>query len=107
MTKSTMIMGVMVDELSSVSFVDVCEKQGISEDVLLDMLDHGLLPEVTAPDRNIMFDVMMMNRVQSACRLQVDLGLNAPGAVLALELMDELSQLHNELAVLQRHVRGG
>lgn len=105
MVKSTMIMGMFVDDHSSVSFVDVCEKQGISEDVLLDMLEHGLLPEVIAPDKNISFDPNMINRVQSACRLQVDLGLNVPGVVLALELMDELTQLHSELSVLQRHIR--
>ncbi len=105
MVKSTMIMGVLVDDHSSVSFVDVCEKQGISEDVLLEMLEHGLLPEVISPDKNIEFDLNMITRVQSACRLQVDLGLNAPGVVLALELMDELTQLNSQLSVLQRHIR--
>lgn len=105
MAKSTMIMGMLVDDHSSVSFVDVCEKQGISEDVLLDMLEHGLLPEVIAPDRQVEFDLSMLNRIQSACRLQVDLGLNVPGVVLALELMDELEQLHSELSVLQRHIK--
>lgn len=105
MAKSTMIMGMLVDDHSSVSFVDVCEKQGISEDVLLDMLEHGLLPEVISPDRQVEFDLNMLNRIQSACRLQVDLGLNVPGVVLALELMDELEQLHSELSVLQRHIK--
>ena len=99
-------MGVMSgDEHSSVSFVDVCEKQGISEDVLLDMLEHGLLPEVTSPSNNIEFDLEMLHRIQSACRLQIELDLNVSGAVLALELMDELDQLHSELRVLKRHVR--
>ncbi|MDP3561955.1 MAG: chaperone modulator CbpM [Legionellaceae bacterium] len=104
MVKSTMIMGMLVDDQSNISFVDVCEKQGISEDVLLDMLDHGLLPEVNIPDKQLEFDLNMLNRIQSACRLQLDLGLNAPGVVLALELLDELEQLHSELSVLQRHI---
>lgn len=105
MVKSTMIMGMLVDEQSSVSFLEVCEKQGISEDVLLDMLEHGLLPEVNSTDKQVEFDLTMLNRIQSACRLQVDLGLNVPGVVLVLELMDELKQLHSELSVLKRHIK--
>ncbi len=105
MSKSTMIMGMLVDDHSHVSFLDVCEKQGISEDILLEMLEHGLLPEIISPNRQTEFDLNMLNRIQSACRLQIDLGLNVPGVVLALELMDELEQLHRELRVLRRHMK--
>jgi len=105
MSKSTIVMGVLVDDQSSISFFDLCEKQGISEDVLLDMLEHGLIPEVSMPTTHMEFDLSMINRIQSACRLQTDLGINSPGVVLALELMDELEQLHSELRVLQRHVK--
>jgi hypothetical protein len=32
--------------------------------------------------------------------------VNIPGAVLALELLDELEQIRDELQILKRHVHG-
>jgi hypothetical protein len=36
--------------------------------------------------------------------LQYDLGINAAGVVLALELMDELDSVAKELDVLKKHM---
>lgn len=105
MSKTTVTVGVLIDEQTSISFVDVCARHGISEDVLLDLLEHGLLSEVNRPSRQLVFDLNMLNRIYSACRLHDDLGINSSGVVLALELMDELEQLQGELRVLQRHLK--
>ena len=90
-------MGMLVDDESTLSFVEICEKQGISEEVLLDMLEHGLLPKVTEPNKQLEFDATMLHRISAACRLQTDLGINSPGVVLVLELIDELEESHKQL----------
>jgi len=41
-------------------------------------------------------------RVQTTLRLQRDLEVNLAGAVLALELLDEIKQLRQQVAFLQR-----
>ncbi|MDP3706338.1 MAG: chaperone modulator CbpM [Legionellaceae bacterium] len=104
MSKTTITVGVLVDEQHSVTFIDVCERQGIAEEALLELLEHGLLSEVKRPSKQLMFDLTMLNRIHSACRLHADLGINSPGIVLALELMDKLERLQSELRVLKRHV---
>ena len=104
MDDNLIVTGVLMDENTTISFVEVCQQYQISEDLLLDMLEHGLISHVTPSIKKITFDLKMLSRIQSACRLQQDLGINLPGAVLALELRDELEQLREELRVLQHYV---
>ena len=104
MNSKVIIAGVLMDEHTMISFVDVCQKCNISEAMLLDMMDHGLCNYQNRPEKIIDFDEQMLSRIQSACRLQRDLDLNLPGVVLVLELLDELTQLRNELGILQHHV---
>ena len=105
MSNKTIVSGVLMDEKTTISFVEVCQQAHISEDVLLEFLAHGLGDHTTMPTTEVFFDHSLLHRVQSASRLQHDLGINTPGVVLVLELLDELEQLRRELSILQHHVR--
>lgn len=102
MSKNTVVMGVLVDDLHEISFIEVCEQQGLPEDDLLEMLEYGLFPEFKTPSKQVTFDMLMLDRIKSANRLRQDLGINSPGVVLALELLDELELIKSELRILQR-----
>ena len=104
MTKSTIVTGMIVDEALQLTFVEICKHHAISEDTLLDMLEQGLLEEVAIPHKQLTFQGAHLTRVLSACRLHRDLGINSPGVILALELMDELEDLQQQLQILQRHI---
>ncbi len=106
MDEKTIISGVIMDERTTISFVDVCQIQHISHDNLLEMLEHGLLGHLEKPLDQMQFNITMLRRIHSACRLQTDLGINSPGAVLALELRDELENLREELSMLRRQLTG-
>ena len=103
MEKNAVVVGVLLDEYK-VSFIDVCEVYIVSEQQLLEILDHGLLPKISCASRQSEFDREMLERIIRALRLQTDLGLNAAGTVLALELLDELDTLNQELDILKRHI---
>jgi chaperone modulatory protein CbpM len=103
--KQHTLTAVIVDENTTWTFHEVCQKCHLSEVSLLDFLEHGLI-EVTSAER---FEVMEftqrhLSRIQSAQRLQHDLGVNVPGVVLALELLEELQSVRHELDILRRHV---
>lgn len=106
MADQTIIAGVLMDENTTISFVEVCQKCNISEDMLLDMIEHGLFPSSPTRYKTTYVDQRTFNRIQSACRLQQDLGINLPGVVLVMELLDELEQAREELTILQHHVSG-
>lgn len=98
------ITGVIVDETVTISITEVCHKYTLSEEALIEMIEHGLFKSPIAIEKNSQLDVTAVRRLESALRLQRDLGVNVPGAVLVLELSDELEQLRNELNFLRRYL---
>ncbi|MCP0913976.1 MULTISPECIES: chaperone modulator CbpM [Legionella] len=104
MGNKQVITGLLVDENHTVSFIEVCEKYDISEELLQGMLEQGLFSHPPKDVKNLQIDYAMVRRIQSAKRLQQDLGVNIPGVVLVLELLEELEQLRSELSILQRHM---
>ncbi len=93
-----MVTGVLMDESTTLSYADLCELLHIQDDLLNELLANGLV------NQTMTFNLSMVQRIQIAHRLQTDLGLNSPGAVLVLELLDELQALRDELSILRRHL---
>jgi len=103
MDAKTILAGVLMDENITISVVEVCQHCNISKEQLEDLIEQGLFTQVTH-SQDLKFDFIRFRRILSASRLQQDLGINTPGVVLVLELLDELTQIRNDLAILQRHV---
>ncbi len=105
MDMHTVITGVLTDdETNPVAFSQVCQRYQITNSELIELLEQGLIPEITKPSQHICFDAKMVRRIEAARRLQMDLDVNLAGVVLALELYDELERLRCEVNVLRRHV---
>jgi chaperone modulatory protein CbpM len=105
MNEHLIIQGILLnDDETTFSFTEICQQYHMPKEILLEMLEHGLISTLTTSAEKANFNQTMVKRIQSAYRLQCDLGVNSPGAVLALELLDELEQLRKELNILQRQV---
>lgn len=105
MAEPTIVAGIIVDENTTISFVDICQRCNISEEFLIDMIEHGLLHAPMKQLKNASVDQKTFSRIQSASRLQQDLDINASGVVLVMELLDELEQVRKELSILQHHLK--
>lgn len=82
------------------TLVDICERCGVAEDIVVEYVEYGIAPyngEYTADWR---FDIKALSRLQKAIRLQRDLDINLPGLALALDLLDEIQ----ELRIKQQHL---
>lgn len=105
MVKHTVVTGVVVgDHVSQISFLDICHHYAIPEDMLLELLEYGLISEIVHPTKETMLTQQHLQRILSAHRLQQDLEVNIHGAILALELMDEVKELQRQLDILRRHM---
>lgn len=104
MSKKTIVAGVLVDENMKVSFVEVCQQFDISKEMIQEMIEHGFFEDHPLQKKDALIDQRTMERMRSAQRLEQDLGINIPGVVLVLELLDELEQIRNELDILRHHV---
>lgn len=107
----------IIDETVEISLTDICQNKLINQEVLLELLEHGLIKEIQlsslflSPSNNlqsqlsnIKLNSLMLQRIISACRLKHDLGVNTEGVVIILEMQDELTALKNELDILRRHI---
>lgn len=100
-----MITGILIDDQDTLTFIEVCEQLNLSQEDLRHLLEHGIV-ECPSPRREqMLFNHTMLTRIQTAVRLQHDLGVNAPGAALALDLLDELTELRKTLRILQQHLK--
>ena len=93
----------LIDETTTYSFVEVCHKYHIREELLIEMIEQGLFPDQPTEPEQIALDQKALRRIESAFRLHRDLGINLPGVALALELLEEIEKMHKELDILRKH----
>lgn len=96
--------GILVEESDTLSIAKLCRYCSLSAEGILNMVELGVINPV---DSSISyshwkFTTTSVLRAQSALRLQRDLDVNLAGAALALELLDELKQLRQQVSYLQR-----
>ena len=106
MENNRVITGILMDEdADAISFTQACETYHIPEEFLMGLLEHGLFDTIKPPIKQANLNLHMIKRIRSARRLQDDLGVNLEGVVLAMELLDELERMRDELSILRHHVR--
>lgn len=103
MNKNTLLIGVLIEETTTISFTEVCHKYNIPKELLSDMIEQGLFPNQPTDPEHIALSQKELRRIESAFRLHRDLGINLPGVALALELLEEMEKMHKELDILRKH----
>jgi chaperone modulatory protein CbpM len=94
--------GEMLSEKNKLALQDICERCGLPETTIRAYVEEGVI-EVEGNDvARWRFSEVSMVRIQKACRLERDLGLNPAGAALALDLMAQIDELKIQIKRLQR-----
>ena len=96
--------GILVEESDSLSIAKLCRYCSLSAESILSMVELGVIDPV---DSSISYSHWKFTntsvlRAKTALRLQRDLDVNLAGAALALELLDELKLLRQQVSYLQR-----
>lgn len=87
----------VLDEDMTWGMTEICTICRVDHQLVFEMVDEGVLtPEGLSPE-TWRFDAVAIKRIQVTRRLQHDLGVNLPGAALALDLLEELEELRNRL----------
>jgi chaperone modulatory protein CbpM len=96
--------GVIVEESEHISLVKLCRYCSLPAEHVLRMVERGVIDPIdpSASYSHWQFSSTSLLRVKTALRLQRDLDVNLAGAVLALELLDEIKQLRQQVTSLQR-----
>ncbi len=98
MTSDKILHGQLVEEETVITLEELCRSCTVKTEEIIIMVEEGILDpqgEQLRPAQATEwhFHISSVKRVKTVVHLQRDLGLNLPGAALALELLDRIAEL--------------
>jgi len=100
--KPTPVSGELLEEDLELSMQELCAACELSEKQVVEMVEHGVIDPLGGEPAQWRFVGVSLRRVRITRNLQRDLGVNTPGAALALELLEELEELRARLRRLEK-----
>lgn len=94
MKKTTTRAGVV----EALSLEDLCRFCQADEAWVIELVEEGVLEPVVGPGRHLRFEGVAISRAKRARRLNRDLGINAAGIAMVLDLLDEREAIMRRLA---------
>ena len=96
-TKTTAVIGTILEEEVVLSLADLCHASQLSAERVIELAQEGIVEPIGRDPESWRFRGVSLRRIRCAQRLEQDLGVNAPGIALALDLLDELQRLRARL----------
>lgn len=93
--------GIVLDEQVELTLDDLCQACSSSTEWIIELVQEGALDPLGDEQSNWRFTGISLQRVQTARRLQHDLGINLAGIALALDLLDEIETMRARLRRLE------
>ena len=102
MAESKPLRGQIIEEETVISLDELCEHCTLQAEEVVTMVREGIIDPAGGPPESEgavrwLFHISSVRRVRTVVRLQRDLGVNLPGAALALELLDRIAELERAL----------
>jgi len=96
-TQITWIEGTVVEDEVHMSIVELSQASRTPEDLIMAWVSEGVLSPAGSSPQDWRFSGDSLRRAKTAAHLSHDLELNTPGVALALDLLDEITSLRNQL----------
>ena len=87
------IRAMLLDDTVEFSLAELCAACRVTEELVVDLVAEGIVEPLGHDRAQWRFKGLALVRVQRVLRLQQDVGVNLPGAALALDLLEELERL--------------
>lgn len=98
--KSYVFSGYIIEEEVELSLAELSRVCCVNAEWLIALVEEGIL-EPLEDGEQWRFSGASIYRARTVWRLQQDLGVNLPGAALALELLEEIDTLRARQAILE------
>ncbi len=83
----------VLDDSITYDFNELCNVCRVRDQLVYDMISEGMLTPMGDSPKSWKFSAVSIKTIQVTVRLQEDLGVNLPGAALALDLLEKLDEL--------------
>ena len=98
-TKITWIEGSVVENEVHMSIVELSHASRTPEDLIMSWVSEGVLSPTGSSPQDWRVSGDSLRRATTAAHLTHDLELNVPGVALALDLLEEITQLRARLQI--------
>jgi len=88
--------GIVIEE-DNLTLEQLCDTCGVQTDWVISLVEESIIEPKRQGHSQWCFSGASLVRVRSAHRLQRDLGVNLAGIALALDLIEELDNLRNQI----------
>lgn len=99
--KNEPLSGIILDETTTFSLDELCGTYRVGSEMVVAMVEEGIIEPLGYETTEWRFPASQLPRVRKAMHLYHDLGVNFAGVALALELLDEVSELRARLRQLE------
>ncbi len=89
--------GEILEDEIELSLAELCRVCRMSAERVLELVEEGVVEPAGRDPAHWRFHGVSLRRVHCALRLERDLGVNTAGAALALDLLEELARLREQL----------
>ena len=96
-TKNTALVGTILEEEVVLSLGELCRASRLSAERVIELADEGVVEPIGRGPDSWQFRGVSLRRIRCAQRLEEDLGVNAAGVALVLDLLEELEELRTRL----------
>jgi chaperone modulatory protein CbpM len=97
MDKTRLLVCEVVEEQVELTLAELCQGSGAPEALVAELVAHGLLDPAGGGPAGWHFGGTSVAVARRAWRLMDDLGVNAAGAAVAIELLERIEQLERSL----------
>ena len=102
MTELNSLRGQLIGDETLITLDELCRTCTVEVEEVITLVREGILDPAGGAlgeqgPGHWRFHISSLRRVRTARRLQSDLGVNLPGAALALELLDRIAELERSL----------
>lgn len=94
------VSGVLLEEECEFTLDELSRACAVKTEFISLLVEEGIIEPLDKDPERWHFSGVSVQRVRTAIRLQNDLGINLPGAALALDLLDEIANLRCRLDAL-------
>jgi chaperone modulatory protein CbpM len=96
-----LLSGIVMDDNQAISLAELCRCCSLPAEQVVTMIENGIVEPIESriTISHWQFRGESVLRIQTAIRLKRDLGVNTAGAALALELLDEVKALRQQLSM--------
>lgn len=89
---------------SPLTLAELCEICNISQDRVQEFISWEIVHPRQSRGEELIFELIDLQRIKTALRLQHDLEVNLAGVALVLDLLEELQELRERTKFLEKDV---